>query len=246
MGKDVALIDEVIGVGEVALSDHRSSHPTTSELIRIAAHSRVGGMLGDKAGIVNIHLGDATDPFKPIYDAVNNSEIPIKQFFPTHCNRNNYIFQDAKVYGKLGYIDITTSSYPFFQDIEIKPSVAFRELVEAGVPVEHITMTSDAFGSLPHFDEQGNLVRLEVGKLRSLYDEWTDIVKLEGINLETALKPVTSNPAKILKLKGKGHIANGFDADLLMINDKLEICAVLAKGVWMKKMGTIPRKGTYE
>ncbi|MCK7509021.1 MAG: hypothetical protein MZV70_36635 [Desulfobacterales bacterium] len=47
--KDIAMIEEVIGVGEIALSDHRSSCPTTDELIRLVEHARVGGMLGGKA-----------------------------------------------------------------------------------------------------------------------------------------------------------------------------------------------------
>jgi beta-aspartyl-dipeptidase (metallo-type) len=43
VGRDIALIEEIIGVGEIALSDHRSSCPTTSELIRLVEHARVGG-----------------------------------------------------------------------------------------------------------------------------------------------------------------------------------------------------------
>ena len=100
VGRDIALIEEIIGVGEVAISDHRSSVPTTNELIRLTEHARVGGMLGGKAGIVNIHMGDAKNPFKPIHEAVANSELNYKQFLPTHCNRNDYIFEDAKEYGK--------------------------------------------------------------------------------------------------------------------------------------------------
>jgi len=117
VGKDIAMIEEVIGTGEIALSDHRSSSPTTNELIRIAEHSRVGGMLGGKSGIVNIHMGDAKNPFQPLYDAVAQSELKLTQFLPTHCNRNDYIFEDAKTYGKEGYVDLTASSYPFFPAI---------------------------------------------------------------------------------------------------------------------------------
>ena len=46
VGRDIALIEEIIGVGELAISDHRSSCPSTAELIRITALARVGGMLG--------------------------------------------------------------------------------------------------------------------------------------------------------------------------------------------------------
>src|SRR5512139_148896 len=49
--KDIALIPKVIGVGEIAVSDHRSSQPTFEELARVAAEARVGGMIGGKAGL---------------------------------------------------------------------------------------------------------------------------------------------------------------------------------------------------
>ena len=79
-GRDIALIEEIIGVGELAISDHRSSCPSTGELIRITALARVGGMLGKKAGLVNIHLGDAINPFMPLHEVVNNSELKYTQF----------------------------------------------------------------------------------------------------------------------------------------------------------------------
>ncbi|MFH2096800.1 MAG: beta-aspartyl-peptidase [Bacteroidota bacterium] len=244
-GRDITLIEEVIGVGEVAISDHRSSTPTTAELIRLAEHARVGGMLGGKAGIVNIHMGDAKNPFKPIIDAVENSELNFKQFFPTHCNRNDYIFEDAKEYGKNGYVDITASSYPYFPQYEIKPSTAIIELMKAGVPLEHITMTSDACGSLPDFDAQGNLIRLEMGKPKSIYTEMADAVG-EGLELSQALQVVTSNVADILKLKSKGRIEENKDADLVLINDRFEIIHVLAMGELMVRDKKIIKKGAYE
>jgi beta-aspartyl-dipeptidase (metallo-type) len=246
IGKDISLIDEVIGAGEIALSDHRSSHPSTAELIKLASHARVGGMLGNKAGILNIHMGDAKNPFEPIHQVVKNSELNYKQFFPTHCNRNKHIFNDAKEYGKLGYVDITTSSFPYYQDIEIKPSEAVREFIKAGVPLSHITMTSDAFGSLPDFDEEGNLVKLEMGLLQSLYEEWKDLIQKENISMENALSTITSNPAKILKLEHKGKIEEGMDADLLLISEDLSINGMIAMGKWMIKDGIQLRKGIYE
>lgn len=246
VGRDLSLIDEVIGVGEIALSDHRSSHPSTDELKRLVAHARVGGMLGGKAGIVNIHMGDAKNPFAPLYSLVESSELSFRQLFPTHINRNHYIFEDAKHYGKLGVVDITTSSYPYFPDEEIKPSEAIRLLLEAGVPEEHITMTSDAFGSLPLFDAEGNLVRLEMGLLASLFHEMRDIVQREKLSLTTALRTVTSNPAKVLKLGNKGRIVVGADADICLMDSQLNLRSVMALGQWMMRDGKLLRKGTYE
>jgi beta-aspartyl-dipeptidase (metallo-type) len=246
VGRDIALIEEVIGVGELALSDHRSSYPSTGELIRITALARVGGMLGKKAGLVNIHLGDAKNPFSPLHDVINHSELKYTQFLPTHCNRNSYIFEDSKTYGKTGYIDITTSAWPYFQDEEIKPSTALRLLLEAGVPSGHITFSSDSCGSLPGFDDQGRLVKLEMGFPSANLRELADSVITEKIPIETSLKVLTSNVSTILKLPGKGFIANGMDADLLFLDSGMQMVHLLAMGKWVVRSGVVVKKGTYE
>ncbi len=231
VAKDIALFEEIIGVGEVAISDHRSSCPDMKELARIAAHARVAGMIGGKAGIVNMHMGDATDPFVPIHEVVACTELGYKQFLPTHCNRNSYIFEDAKEYGKKGYVDITTSSYPYYADEEIKPSVALKELLAAGVPLNHITFTSDGCGSLPGFDpETGKLIKIEMGLPSSILRELKEAVQQDGIPLEQALQVATSNPADILKLAGKGYIREGYDADILVLDAEFNIVHLMAMG----------------
>lgn len=246
VGKDIALIDEIIGVGEIAISDHRSSCPSTEELIRITALARVGGMLGGKAGLVNIHLGDAKNPFTPLHDVINHSEFKYTQFLPTHCNRNSYIFEDAKTYGKTGYIDITTSSWPYFRDEEVKPSAGLKLLLESGVPSDHITFSSDSCGSLPGFDEQGHLVKLETGLPSANLRELADAVLKDKIPMEISLKVLTSNVASILKLARKGLILAGMDADLLFLNRDMEMVHLLAMGKWAVRSGLVVKKGTYE
>jgi beta-aspartyl-dipeptidase (metallo-type) len=236
VAKDIALFEEIIGVGEIAISDHRSSVPSIAELARIAAQARVAGMIGGKAGIVNMHMGDAQDPFRPIHEVVACTELGYKQFLPTHCNRNSYIFGDAKEYGKKGYIDITTSSYPYYTDEEIKPSIALKQLLESGVPLGHITFTSDGCGSLPGFDpETGKLIKIEMGMPSSILREIKEAVFSDGIPLEQALQVATSNPADILKLPGKGYVREGCDADLLILDAGLNIVHMMALGKIMNQ-----------
>jgi beta-aspartyl-dipeptidase (metallo-type) len=233
--RDITLIEEVIGVGEIAISDHRSSVPTIAELSKLTGHARVAGMIGGKAGIINMHMGDARDPFRPLHDIVANSQMGYKQFVPTHCNRNDYIFEDAKEYGKKGYVDITTSSYPYYMDEEIKPSVALKLLLESGVPIKHITFTSDACGSLPGFDpETGKLIKIEMGLPDSILREIKEAVTEDGIPLEIALQVATSNPADILKLTGKGYIQENFDADILILDTDFRIVHLMANGKMVK------------
>lgn len=246
IGRDVAMIEEVVGVGEVAISDHRASWMSPEMLVDIASKARVGGMLGGKAGIVQLHMGDVRDPLRPIYRALEMSAIPIGQFMPTHMNRNAWIFEDAKEFGhRGGRIDITTSSFRYFPDDETKPSAALRALLEANVPLDRITFSSDGNGSLPLFDPGGALVRLEMGQPRSIFTEMIDAVTEERIPLETALCVVTRNPARAFGLTAKGELRPGADADIVLVDETWQIRHVLAGGRFMVEDGTAV-KGNFE
>jgi beta-aspartyl-dipeptidase (metallo-type) len=246
VAKDLALIEEVVGVGEVALADHRSSGPTVDKLIRLGHHSRIGGMLGGKAGILHIHMGDGDKPFELIYQAVAKSELKITQFFPTHCTRNHHIFEEAKEYAKQGYVDLTAGCYDLFPETEVKPSRAVVEMLQAGVPLAHISISSDTGGSLPYFDDEGRLVKLKVGKAKPLFDELIDLVVQEGLPWEQALQLVTSTPAERLKLKRKGYIQVGNDADIVLLDSANRIVHLVAGGELMIEDGKMLRKGTFE
>lgn len=189
VAKDIIYFEEIIGAGEIAISDHRSSNPSVDELSKFAAHVRVAGMLGGCAGIINLHMGDAKNPSQIIYDIVENTEWNFRQFLPTHINRNACIFEDAKSYGKNGPIDITTSSYPYYPDEEVKPSRALKILLESGVPLSNITFSSDACGSLPAFHPHtGELIRLDRGLPISNLIELRDAVFEEKIPLTQGLQ----------------------------------------------------------
>ena len=54
---NLVLVDKVVCVREVALSDHRSSQPTFEQVAHLAAEYHVGGLLGGKAGIFHLHVG---------------------------------------------------------------------------------------------------------------------------------------------------------------------------------------------
>lgn len=249
--KDLITIDKIIGVGEIAISDHRSSQPTLDEIKKLAADTRVGAMLAGKAGILNIHLGDGKKMLKLLFDIIEDTEIPPSQFLPTHTNRNPYLFEDAIRYAKAGgFIDFTTSSDPVYwdgEDGEVKTSRALKRCLEEGIPEDRITFSSDGQGSLPIFNENKEFVGLGVGKVESLYQEVRDSVLIENIPLEKAIKTITSNPAAILKLKGKGRIAKGYDADLCLLDETtLEIDTVLAKGKIMIRNKEIKAYGTFE
>lgn len=247
--RDIIIVDKVIGVGEIAISDHRSSQPTVQELKRVTADARVGGILSDKAGIVNLHLGDGKSVLNMVFEIVESTEIPYSQFLPTHLNRNSYLFEDAIKYGKAGgFIDFTTSYDPSENKIGgIKASKALKKSLDAGVPLERITYSSDGQGSLPVFNEKEEFVGLSVGKVASLFKEVKDAILEEKVPIEKVITVVTSNPASRLKLKNKGRIAKDFDADLVLLDENsLDIDTVIAKGRIMVQNKEIKVRGMFE
>jgi len=242
--KDIVLIDKVIGVGEVAISDHRSSQPTLDELKRLAADARIGGMLSGKAGVVNVHVGDGPTMLEPLVKVVKTSEIPITQFLPTHINRNSKLLNSSIEWLSMGgFIDLTTSIGELLED-ELLPWRVFKELSEHGFESQ-ITFSSDGQGSLPRFDEKGNFVGLDVGKVSTLYEQ-ARLAAMHATPLEKALLPITKNVAKILKLIDKGTLSVGMDADIVLLDQDLNIDTVIAKGKILMLNKEQIVKGTFE
>lgn len=248
VSSDLAYIEEIVGVGETAIADRRSSSPTVEELIKLGKATLVGGLLGGKAGVVHLHMGDGDDPFALVYEAVKKSDLPITRFYPTHVNRNLRILEDAVELGKLTAIDITAAVDPAepLWGNEVRPAEAMRQLVEGGVPLNNITMTSDGCGSLPEFDENGHIIGAKIGEPAALYANMADIVRRDVLPLEKALKTVTENPARILRLKDKGRIAVGADADFLLADEDLNLNWVVAGGQSWMEGGELVRKGSFE
>ena len=245
---DIALLEPVIGVGEVALSDHRSSQPTFEEFMRLTAAARVGGMLSGKAGVVNVHLGDAPSGLDYLFRAAE-TEIPPSQFIPTHMNRNPELFKEACRYGAMGgYVDLTTSTTPqFIEEGEVECGRALTELLAVGVPAERISFSSDGQGSMPAFDAAGNLTGLTIGRVTSILETMRSTVKNYDLPLETMVRVVSTTAADHCKLPGKGHIKEGYDADLILLEaDGLGLDTLFARGRKMMSGGRPLVKGTFE
>jgi len=247
--EDLLFIEKVIGAGEVALSDHRSSQPTFEAFAQVVAMARRGGMLSGKAGIVNVHLGDGPRGLDFLRRLLAETELSATQMLPTHINRNPRLFEEGIAYAKAGgFVDFTTSTLAsYLEDGEIPCAKALRRMLEAGVDPGQITFTSDGQGSLPDWDRYGKLQEISVGRVTSLFPAVRQAVQDEGIALETALRVITANPARILKLKTKGRLAPGMDADIVLLDHQdLEVRTVIAKGRLLMKAGRLLAKGMFQ
>lgn len=243
--QDLTLIEKVLGAGEIAISDHRSAQPQIAELEHLAAEARVGGMLGGKAGVVHLHLGEGKRGLEPIWTILDQTEIPITQFVPTHINRTHSLLEQGIQFLLAGgHIDLTAGCDDFPNELQV-PAV-LQMLNERQILNDRVTVTSDGNGSMPQYNEAGVLIGMGVGSVEVLWRDVRESVKNHGLPLEVALRTITSNVANVLRLKNKGMIHVGYDADLVLLDEDLQVQSVWAMGKCMVSNKQTKVWGTYE
>lgn len=242
---DIVHIDRIIGVGEIALSDHRSSQPTLDEFLRIASEAHVAGVMTGKAGIVHCHLGDGERGLEMINQALDISEIPARVFNPTHVNRNIPLFNEAlKLVDRGCTIDVT--AFPESDDdTGLSAAQAISRYIESDLPLDKITISSDGGGCLPVFNAQGEVTQMDIGDSIELHKALKSLLAQNHL-LAQVLPVFTSNVADLLRLYNKGRITTGRDADLVVLDGDNDIWGVMAKGLWHKKSGQQLIFGTFE
>ncbi len=207
---DLVLIDCVIGVGEFAISDTRSSQPDVRELARVVASAYVGGRISGKAGVTHFHAGPGRGLLKPLHALLDEHDIEPASVYVTHINRTEALMDDAIALARRGcFVDIDTV------DERIGPWLQYYR--EHGGPFERLTVSSDAHTPGAH-----------PGRLR---EELVAAVREDGLALGEVLPLFTAHPAAALKLHRKGRLEQGMDADVLILRERtLEVVHVFARG----------------
>ncbi|MEZ6194718.1 MAG: amidohydrolase family protein [Planctomycetota bacterium] len=219
--EDIVHVDPIIGIGEFAISDHRSSQPTPDEFRRVASEAHVAGLMTGKAGILHLHLGDGPRGLELVRRAIAETELPARVFQPTHVNRNARLFAEAIELTRSGVvIDVTASPEegPGVGDDEVPATRAVAAILDGAVDPRRWTVSSDGGGCLPVFDAEGRIAHLDVGRPSTLPALLARLLDA-GRPLEAILPGFTRNVADLLRLPRKGRIAVGADADLLALED---------------------------
>lgn len=233
VAKDIVYIDEVIGC-KLAISDHRCSHPTRDEIIRLVSDIRMAALVAGKPGVLHIHVGGTGNGIDMLMDLVKNTDIPIWHFRPTHMGR--HVEQAIEFSHMGGYVDITA-----------KPDSPkqMKELLEQA-DAQFVTLSSDSNGSLPIWNEKHENIGVRVATIQTLYDTFRGMVCDCGVPLEEALRPLTTNVANSLRLTSKGCLRPGADADILLLDQDLQVDTVMARGQVMMQDHQVLVKGTFE
>ncbi|MGI6778460.1 MAG: beta-aspartyl-peptidase [Acetivibrionales bacterium] len=223
--KDIAYIDKVIGLGEIAIADHRSSHPTLQDLKELSAEVRVGGLIGGKPGILHLHVGEGKEGISLLFKLLEESDFPAGMFVPTHLNRNKALFNQALEYCKAGgNIDLTAGersekgySIPDALGIIFSRDLDYRK----------VTVSSDGNGSVPEGSDYSD----SAGKVLQLFKDIRSCIVDKKLDVKKVLCTVTSNVAGLLDIyPRKGAVKAGSDADILVLDSGFNIKMVIAGG----------------
>ena len=221
VARDICFIDKVVGV-KTCMSETLKYTPDAETLKKLICDAQMGGRFAGKAGVVVSHIGNAPNSLSMVCDLMEEMLVPPHLFVATHINRKEEIMRDAIACGKRGMTLDISGNIP--QAGMIPPSRALKTMLDAGVPLENITFSSDS-GAFHDHGDYSEILPVDV-----CAKELARMVQAEGIPLETALAPLTSTPARIYKLSKKGALKTGNDADVMLLDDDLKVDTVLTKG----------------
>ncbi len=242
---DIVFVEPIIGVGELALSDHRSSQPTFDELVRIAGDAHVAGLMTGKAGVVHLHLGDGARGLELVRRALDETELPPRVFNPTHVNRRRALFDEALELAARGcVVDLTAFPVEEGEDAWSADDGLIRYL-DSGAPRDNVTVSSDGGGCLPVFNEQGEMLSMDIGAPANLASALTALLD-SGASLEDVLPAFTENVARLLKLHDRGRVIIGGAADFIVLDENNRIHDVMLGGRWHVTAGSAVVAGPFE
>lgn len=214
---DVMFVAEVIGAGEVAVSDERSMDPSPRELAKLVSDAFIGGHLSAKAGVTHFHVGPGRRRLALLRELIDDFDVKPEWLYPTHVGRSEELMDEAIDLARRGAavdVDVTERDLPKW----------LRHYLDGSGPPERLTASTDAGGSPP----------------RSLLDQVRACVRDHDFAPEQVLPVVTANAARVLKLPAKGRVAEGADADLLVLErGSLELVEVVAGGRRMVRDGRV-------
>ncbi len=223
--EDMVFIPEYIGIGEIAVSDHRGSGIAVDEFRRILLKARVAGMLSGKSGKAIIHIGAVKTGLELLRQAIAQGDISALQMLPTHISRTPQTLREGKdwIMQQGGYVDFTAGE---------KAVESINAFLKDKVPVERILCSSDGWGSIPVFDENGNFVSVNTAPVDTLHKAFKRLVIDNGHPLEACLKIFTSNVSDFFGIskKGFGYIREGGVASLIIADNHLAIKETISLG----------------
>ena len=251
---DIAFVEEIIGVGEISVSElgyaYDSNGPGAQYIAEAATAGLLAGRLASKRGYLCLQVPPYHGAcLKPVIAMLDRTGLPIAQLLPSHVNQTDAYMEDATLWAKRGgCIDVGANYSPennFSQ--ATPPAKAITRLLEAGVPLAQILLSSDGNGAPPKEEQrEGQPAVANYMPVSALPAMWRRLIVEEGLVPSDALRVVTSNVADATGLARKGRIAPGLDADLVAFDADWQIHTVLARGRVMVANGEPVVRGMFD
>lgn len=241
IANDLIFIDKVIGC-KIALSDDRSSHPTRQELLRIIQQVRLGGFTGAKGGVMHVHLGALPSGISELLDIALEFPSLTGYISPTHMGRTHDLFLQGIEFARLGgIIDISTGGTKYCE-----PYLSVLEGLDAGISIDNMTFSSDGNAGVRRKNPETGEDTYRIAPLDKNLEQTIRLITDGGLTPDKAFRLITVNPARNMKLNGKGKVSVGADADLTLFDDAWNLQCVIARGHMMMRDGAIIKKGNFE
>lgn len=241
IAEDMIYLDKCIGC-KIAMSDDRSSHPTKLELLRIIQQVRLGGFTSAKGGVMHVHLGALPSKIDLLLEIAKEFPSLISYISPTHMGRTHDLFLQAIEFAKLGgMVDISTGGTKYTD-----PHLTVMEGLERGININQMTFSSDGNAGVRRKNSETGEDTYKKAPLHKNLEQVVALIKEDGMSPSEAFKLITVNPAKNMKLKSKGRIAEELDADFTLFDDQWQLQEVWARGTRMMHEGTVIKKGNFE
>ena len=212
---DMMFVEEVVGAGEIAISDERGLNQSSQELAKLVRDTHVGGLLSGKSGRTHFHTGDEPTRLEPLREIVEDYQVKCEWLYPTHVQRSPELLREAIDFANEGaFLD--------WDCVEQDVHKWLPFYLDNGGPLEKLTISSDMDSSTPEI----------------FYQQFCGLVVKHGHSLDMILPLFTSNTANALKLKNKGGLRPGMDGDVAVLTkSSLDIRHVIARGKVMVRDG---------
>jgi beta-aspartyl-dipeptidase (metallo-type) len=243
---DVTFVDRIVGV-KVAISEALAPAYSLDDLCRLAHAAYVGGRLAGKIAVLHAHIGDRPEGLAPLREVQRLTGLPPDRLVATHVNRNPGLWQQALEYARDGgSIDLTGMQRPDTRHPQaIHPAKALREALAAGIPAARVTLSTDSGAAYPRLDAAGHVVGQYMAGPDSLLQTMRELVR-DGLTWGQAASFATRHVADVLGLRHKGRIAEGCDADLLVLTRAGQVDRVYGRGGLLVEEGRPLVRGPFD
>ena len=239
VAEDIIFNEYCLGTGEVAHCDHRGSLMRYEEFVRLAADTRNGARLAGLKGVLNIHLGNYPDPADFFIRACEEDITFRPLIVPTHVTRKFEVFESCLKFLEYGgQIDITAGSDSDAAQNSCGSVDGLEIIYKKYGSLDRVSMTSDGNGSMPVWDEFGNMIGMGKGSSKVLLADLKKAAQRGVIPFEEVLRTMTTTPAANYGLKNSaGTITENGAANFAVLDENLDLAMTILNGkpVWRNK-----------